>query len=64
MNDTTPLKSGVILPILAKMTWQLWAVAILIITLTRGLSIKVPAETFALFLICVGFLLGIVMLAT
>ena len=51
-------------PILAKMTWQLWAVAIGIITFTRGLSIKVPAETFALLLICVGFLLGIVMLAT
>lgn len=51
-------------PILAKMTWQLWAVAIGIITFTRGLSIKVPAETFALLLICVGFLLGIVMLNT
>ncbi len=50
--------------ILAKLTWQLWAVAIGIITLTRGLSIKVPAETFALLLICVGFSLGIVMLAT
>jgi hypothetical protein len=50
--------------ILAKTTWQLWAVAFGIIVLTQGLSIKVPAETFALLLICVGFLLGIVMLAT
>src|ERR1035437_386464 len=64
MNDTTPLKSGRIPPILAKMTWQLWAVAIGIIIFTRGLSIKVPAESFALLLICVGFLLGIVILAT
>jgi hypothetical protein len=46
------------------MTWQLCAVAIGIITFTRGLSIKVPAEAFALLLVCGGFLLGIVMLAT
>ncbi len=51
-------------PILAKLSWQSWVAATVIIAFTRGLSINVPAETFALLLVCVGFLLGIVMLAT
>jgi hypothetical protein len=63
MNDTTPSKSVIVPQILAKLTWQLWAIAVVIIALTRGLSIKVPAETIALLLICLGFFLGIVMLA-
>ena len=64
MDDTSLQKAGTTPNLLAKLSWQLWAVAIGIIILTRGLSIKVPAETCALLLICIGFLLGIVMLAT
>jgi hypothetical protein len=64
MNDTSESKSPLAPRLLAKMSWQLCAVAIGIITFTRGLSIKVPAESFALLLICGGFLLGVVMLAT
>lgn len=36
---------------------------IVIIIFTRSLSFRVTAETIALLMICVGFLLGIVMLA-
>jgi hypothetical protein len=64
MNDIAQSKSPLTPRLLAKMSWQLWAVAIGIVIFTRGLSIKVPAEFFALLLICGGFLLGIVMLAT
>jgi hypothetical protein len=62
MNDTPQSNASTTPRLLAKLSWQLWAVAIGIIIFTRGLSIKVPAETCALLLICGGFLLGIVML--
>jgi hypothetical protein len=63
MNQTTAAKPRDLPSKLAKLTWQLWLAAMAITILTRGLSIKLPAEILALLLICLGFLLGLVLLA-